>query len=100
MIGLEHYLVVSVLLFTIGIYGLITRVNLIRILFSIEFIFNAVGIMVVAYSSYMGTVDGAVFALIIMAIAALEAAVGMAIIVLVYHTSGTIHIDKFIKRRW
>ena len=83
MIGLEHYLAVAAALFVIGIFGLfLNRKNVIILLMSIELMLLAVNINLVAFSSYLGDLVGQVFTLFVLTVAAAEAAIGLAILVL------------------
>ena len=91
-ISLEHYLILSAILFSIGLYGALAKRNAIVILMSIEIMLNAVNIAMVAFSRYIVPLllTGQVFAIFIMVVAAAEAAVGLAIILLVYKQKKTI----------
>jgi len=94
MIGLEHYLVVAALLFTIGIFGIfLNRKSVIIILMSIELILLAVNINLVAFSSYMHDLAGQVFAMFVLTVAAAEAAIGLAILVIYFRRRGTIDVE-------
>ena len=94
MIGLSHYLVLSGILFTLGVFGIfVNRKNVIVILMSIELILLSVNINFVAFSSYLGDLTGQVFALLILTVAAAEAAIGLAIIVVYYRNRGSIAVD-------
>ncbi|UCB44160.1 MAG: NADH-quinone oxidoreductase subunit NuoK [Dehalococcoidales bacterium] len=90
--GLEHYLVLSAVLFAIGLYGALSKRNTIAILLCIEIMLNAVNIAMVAFSRYVASemLTGHVFAIFIMAVAAAEAAVGLAIIIAIYRQRGTV----------
>lgn len=101
-IGLEHYLVLSAALFSLGVYGLITRNNAIRVLMSIEVILNAVNINFVAFARYIDPVlvKGQVFSLFVMAIAAAEAAIGLALLLLIYRNRVNIQMDSFNVLKW
>jgi NADH-quinone oxidoreductase subunit K len=93
-IGLSHYLIVAALLFTIGVFGIfINRKNVIVILMSIELILLAVNINFVAFSVYLGNLVGQVFALLILTVAAAEAAIGLAILVVYFRNRGTIAVE-------
>jgi NADH-quinone oxidoreductase subunit K len=93
-IGLGHYLVVAAMLFTIGVLGIfVNRKNVIVILMSIELILLAVNINFVAFSSYLHDLVGQVFALFILTVAAAEAAIGLAILVVYYRNRGTIAVE-------
>ena len=100
-IGLNHYLVLSALLFSIGLYGLITRNNAFRVLMSIEVILNAININFVAFAHYIDpiAVKGQVYSLFIMAIAAAEAAIGLAILVVYFRRRGSIDIEDISMMR-
>jgi len=91
-VGLEHYLVLSAVLFAIGLYGVLAKRNMIAILLCIEIMLNAVNIAMVAFSRYIAPVEltGQVFVIFIMAVAAAEAAVGLAIIIALYRRRGTV----------
>ena len=94
MIGLAHYLTVAAALFTIGVFGIfVNRKNVIVILMSIELILLAVNINLVAFSHFNGDLVGQVFALFILTVAAAEAAIGLAIIVVYYRNRGSIAVD-------
>jgi NAD(P)H-quinone oxidoreductase subunit 4L len=91
-VGLEHYLVLSAILFAIGLYGALAKRNTIAILLCIEIMLNAVNIALVAFSRYVAPqmLTGHVFVIFIMAVAAAEAAVGVAIIMAIYRRKGTV----------
>ena len=94
MIGLEHYLTVAAILFTLGVLGIfINRKNVIVILMSIELILLAVNINFVAFSVYLHDMVGQVFAMFVLTVAAGEAAIGLAILVLYFRNRGTIAVD-------
>ena len=94
MIGLGHYLSVAAILFTLGIFGIfINRKNVIVILMSIELILLAVNINLVSFSSFLGDLVGQVFALLVLTVAAAEAAIGLAILVVFYRNRGSIAVE-------
>ena len=93
MIPLEYELVLSVVLFAVGFYGILARRNAIIVLMSIEIILNAAIMNLVAFSSYSNNASGQVFALIAIAIAAAEAAIGLAIFLIVYRSHKSIELD-------
>ncbi len=94
MIGLSHYLVVSAALFVLGVLGIvINRKNVIIILMSIELILLAVNINFVAFSAYLHQVHGQIFAIFVLTVAAGEAAVGLAILVVYFRNRGSIAVD-------
>ena len=93
-IGLGHYLALAAILFTLGILGIfINRKNVIVILMSVELILLAVNINLVAFSSFLGDLVGQVFALLVLTVAAAEAAIGLAILVVFYRNRGSIAVD-------
>ncbi|HEY8565223.1 MAG TPA: NADH-quinone oxidoreductase subunit NuoK [Beijerinckiaceae bacterium] len=93
-IGLSHYLAVAAVLFTMGVFGIfLNRKNVIVILMSIELILLAVNINLVAFSTHLGDVTGQVFALFILTVAAAEAAIGLAILVVFYRNRGSIAVE-------
>ena len=94
-IDLGHYLVVSAIVFTIGIFGIfLNKKNVIIILMSIELILLAVNINLVSFSIYLENLVGQVFTMFILTVAAAEAAVGLAIIVIYYKNKGSIHVEQ------
>jgi NADH-quinone oxidoreductase subunit K len=93
-IGLAHYLTVAAILFTLGIFGIfLNRRNVIIILMSIELILLAVNINFVAFSSFLGDLVGQVFAMFVLTVAAAEAAIGLAILVVYFRNRGTIAVE-------
>ncbi|WP_460274569.1 NADH-quinone oxidoreductase subunit NuoK [Celeribacter sp. ULVN23_4] len=94
MVGLEHYLTVAATLFVIGIFGLfLNRKNVIIILMSIELILLSVNINLVAFSSFMGDLTGQIFTMLVLTVAAAEAAIGLAILVGFFRNRGTIDVE-------
>ena len=94
MIGLVHFLTVAAILFTIGVLGIfLNRKNVIVILMSIELILLAVNINLVAFSTYLNDIVGQVFALFVLTVAAAEAAIGLAILVVFFRNRGTIAVE-------
>jgi len=94
-IGLGHYLTLAAIIFTIGIIGIfLNRKNVIIILMSIELILLAVNINLVSFSIYLQNLVGQVFAMFILTVAAAEAAVGLAIIVIYYKNKGSINVEQ------
>ncbi|MDC1476342.1 NADH-quinone oxidoreductase subunit NuoK [Pelagibacteraceae bacterium] len=94
-IGLSHYLTLSAIIFTIGMVGVfLNRKNVIIILMSIELILLSVNINLVAFSIYLQSLIGQIFAMFILTVAAAEAAVGLAIIVMYYKNKGTINVEQ------
>ena len=94
MIGLTHYLTVAAILFTIGVLGIfLNRRNVILMLMAIELILLAVNINLVAFSAFLGDMVGQVFAMFVLTVAAGEAAIGLAILVIYFRVRGTIAVD-------
>jgi NAD(P)H-quinone oxidoreductase subunit 4L len=96
-VGLEHYLILSGILFCIGFIGVISKRNAVVILMCIEIMLNAANIALVAFSRYIvpSALTGQVFAIFVISVAAAEAAVGIAIIITIYRNRETINVDKF-----
>jgi NADH:ubiquinone oxidoreductase subunit K len=101
-LGLEHYLLLSAVLFTIGLYGALTRRNAIIIFMCIELMLNAVNITMVAFSRYIvpTLLTGQVFAIFIIVVAAAEVAVGVAIVLAIYRGVQDIDITKVDLMKW
>jgi len=101
-IGLEHYIILSAILFSIGLYGVLAKRNAIIILISIELMLNAVNIAMVAFSRYIVPLllTGQVFAIFVIVVAAAEAAVGLAIIIAVYRNRDTIDATQIDLMKW
>ena len=94
-IGLGHYLSVAAILFTLGIFGIfLNRKNIIITLMSVELILLAVNINLVAFSAFLGDIVGQVYALIVLTVAAAEAAIGLAILVAYYRNRGSIEVEN------
>ena len=93
-IGLHHYLIVAAVLFTLGVFGIfLNRKNVIVILMSIELILLAVNINLVAFSAYLNDIVGQVFALLVLTVAAAEASIGLAILVVFFRNRGSIAVE-------
>jgi NADH-quinone oxidoreductase subunit K len=100
VIGLHHYVAVSAILFVLGVLGIfINRKNLIVILMSIELILLAVNINLVAFSAFLGDLVGQVFAMFVLTVAAGEAAIGLAILVIYFRGRATISVDDVNRMR-
>jgi NADH-quinone oxidoreductase subunit K len=100
VITLDHYLILSAILFTIGTAGVFLRRNLIALLLSIEIMLNAVNLSFVALGRSFGTVDGQIIAFFVMTVAAAEAAVGLAIVIALFRHRETLSPDAFTALRW
>ena len=99
-IGLSHYLFVAAALFTIGVFGIfVNRKNVIIILMSIELILLAVNINLVAFSAHLGDIVGQIYALIVLTVAAAEAAIGLAVLVVYYRNRGSIAVEDINQMR-
>lgn len=99
-IGLHHYLIVAAALFTLGVLGIfLNRKNVIVILMSVELILLAVNINFVAFSSHLQDLAGQVFAMLILTVAAAEAAIGLAILVVFFRNRGTIAVEDINQMR-
>jgi NADH-quinone oxidoreductase subunit K len=95
MIGIEHYVVVSSILFVLGVLGIfLNRKNIIVILMAIELILLAVNLNLVAFSAFLQDLTGQVFAMFVLTVAAGEAAIGLAILVMYFRSRGTIAVDS------
>ena len=93
-IGIEHYLTVAAMLFTLGVFGIfLNRKNVIIILLSVELILLSVNINMVAFSSYMGDLVGQIFTMLILTVAAAEASIGLAILVVYFRNRGSIAVE-------
>ena len=100
MIPLTHYLVVSAVLFSLGVMGVFLRRNLITILLSIEIMLNAVNVTFVAVGRYLDTVDGQIITFFVMTVAAAEAAVGLALVIALFRHKETLSPDAFTLLKW
>jgi NADH-quinone oxidoreductase subunit K len=100
MVTLNHYLVLSGILFSIGTAGVFLRRNLITLLLSVEIMLNAVNLMFVAVGRYRGTVDGQIITFFVMTVAAAEAAVGLAIVIALFRHRETLVPDVFTSLKW
>jgi NADH-quinone oxidoreductase subunit K len=99
-ISLFHYLIVAAALFTTGVFGIfVNRKNVIIILMSIELVLLSVNINLVAFSAYLGNLEGQVFAMIVLTVAAAEAAVGLAILVTYFRNRGSIAVEDINQMR-
>ena len=99
-VGLEHFLILSAILFSIGLYGVLAKRNAVVILMSIEIMLNAVNIAMVAFARYSHIITGQVFVIFIMVVAAAEVAVGLALIIAIYRSRKTADVEKFDLMKW
>lgn len=101
-IQLQYYLLVAAAIFCIGIYGLITSRNAVRVLMSIELLLNAVNLNLMAFSNYLDPtgIKGQIFSVFVITIAAAEAAVGLAIVLAIYRNRATVDMEQFNLLKW
>ena len=99
-VSLSIYLVLSAILFTVGVVGFMTRRNIIVIFMSIELMLNAANLAFVAFSRFLNSMDGQIFVFFVMSVAAAEAAVGLAIIIALYRTRETVNADEVNLMKW
>ncbi|MBK6680031.1 MAG: NADH-quinone oxidoreductase subunit NuoK [Ignavibacteriales bacterium] len=100
MIPLEYYLILSAFMFVTGVTGVLTRRNAIVVFMSIELMLNSANLTFVAYSSFFGDVIGQLFVFFVMAVAAAEVAIGLAIIIAIFRNKLTINIDEINILKW
>lgn len=100
MVTLNHYLVLSAILFSIGTAGVFVRRNLITILLSIEIMLNAVNLSFVAFGRALGAADGQIIVFFVITVAAAEAAVGLAIVICLFRLRESLNPDSFVSLRW
>ena len=100
MVTTFHYLLLSAALFTIGIIGVLTRRNIMIILMSIELMMNAVNINLIAFSDRLQQVTGQVFAILVITVAAAEAAVGLGIVIAMFKNKETMNINEIDLMKW
>jgi NADH:ubiquinone oxidoreductase subunit K len=102
MVPLHHYLVVGAILFSLGVFGALTRRNAISILMSVELMLNAVNLTFVAFARYLPQtqLQGQVFAVFVITVAAAEAAVGLAIVLGLYRNFKTVNVDEINLMKW
>jgi NADH-quinone oxidoreductase subunit K len=100
VITLQHYLILSAILFAVGVMGVMFRRNLIVILMSLELMLNAVNLTFIAFSRYLGSLEGQIFALFVMVVAAAEVAVGLAIAVAIFRLEGTVDVNEIDLMKW
>lgn len=100
IVPISHFLILSVLLFTIGVVGVLTRRNAIIIFMSIELMLNAVNVAFVAFAKHLNSMDGQIFVFFIMTVAAAEAGVGLAIIITIFRHKSTVNVDELNLMKW
>ena len=94
MVPLSHYLILSAILFTLGVLGVLLRRNVIVIFMSIELMLNAANLTLVAFSRFLHTLDGQILVFFVMTVAAAEAAVGLVIIISIYRHKQSVDVDE------
>ncbi|GAB5466060.1 MAG: NADH-quinone oxidoreductase subunit NuoK [Candidatus Kapaibacteriales bacterium] len=99
-IPIEYYITLSSIIFVIGAIGVATRRNAIIIFMSIELMLNSVNLMLVSFSSFMGDATGQIFVFFVMAVAAAEAAIGLAIVLALYRRRRTVYVDEINILKW
>ena len=100
MLSLNSYLILSALLFAIGTIGVLTRRNAIVIFMCVELMLNAVNLTFIAFSKYLGNLDGQIFVLFVMTVAAAEAAVGLALMIAFYKNRESIDVEDMNMMKW
>lgn len=100
MVPIHAYLLLAVILFGIGAFGVLVSRNIIVMFMSIELMLNAANLVLIAFSRALGVVDGHVFVFLVLSVAAAEAAVGLAMIITIYRNRETINIDRFNLLKW
>ena len=100
MIRLPLILTFSAILFSAGVYGVLARRNAVMVLMAIELMLNAVNINLVAFSAYLGEVTGQMFALFVIAVAAAEVGIGLALVILLFRNRASINVDEVGLLKW
>ncbi len=100
MIPLEYFLIISAFMFISGVVGVLTRKNAIVVFMSIELMLNSANLAFVSFASFMGDVTGQVFVFFVMAVAAAEAAIGLAIVIAIFRNKLTVNIDEINILKW
>jgi NADH-quinone oxidoreductase subunit K len=99
-IPIEYYLILSAFMFSVGIVGVLTRRNAIVVFMSVELMLNSANLSLITFSSYLGDTTGQLFVFFVMAVAAAEAAVGLAIIIAIFRNKLTVNIDEINILKW
>jgi NADH-quinone oxidoreductase subunit K len=100
MVSLQHYLILSAVLFVIGAAGVLSRRNAIIIFMSIELMLNSVNLTLVAFSSFLGDVTGTMLVFFVMTVAAAESAIGLGIIIALFRRKQTVNLDEINLLKW
>lgn len=100
MVEIQSYLILSAIIFIIGVVGVLTRRNAIIVFMSIELMLNSVNLTLVAFSAYLGDTTGQMLVFFVMTVAAAEAAVGLAIVIALFRNKQTVNIDDINILKW
>jgi NADH-quinone oxidoreductase subunit K len=100
VVPIEHFIVLSLILFSIGVLGVLIRRNMIIVLMCIELMLNAINLLMTAFSTYLQDVSGQVFVFFIMLVAAAEASVGLAILIMIYRRTKSVDISFLDRMKW
>jgi len=100
MITLTHYLVLSAIIFTIGVIGVMVRRSALVIFMCIELMLNSVNLTFIAFSRYLNSMDGQIFVFFVLSVAAAEVVVGLAIIILIFRNRSTVNVDEINLMKW
>ena len=100
MIPLSHYLILSAVLFVIGVMGVLLRRNVIVVFMSIEIMLNAVNISLIAFDKYFNQHDGQIFSFMVICVAAAEVSVGLAVVISMFRNKPTVNLDEFNLMKW
>ena len=100
MIPLTHYLILSAVLFVIGVMGVLLRRNVIVVFMSIEIMLNAVNISLIAFDKYLNQHDGQIFSFMVICVAAAEVSEGLAIVISMFRNKPTVNLDEFNLMKW
>ncbi len=100
MVPLSHYLILSAILFSIGVLGVLIRRNAIVVFMCIEIMLNAVNISLIAFDRHMNLHDGQIFSFMVMCVAAAEVSVGLAIVIALFRNRPTVNLDEFNLLKW
>jgi NADH-quinone oxidoreductase subunit K len=99
-IPLEYYLILTAVIFAIGVIGVVTRRNAIIIFMCVELMLNSVNLTLVAFSQYLGNIAGQILVLLVMTVAAAEAAIGLAIVLALFRNKQTVYVDEIRLLKW
>jgi NADH-quinone oxidoreductase subunit K len=100
MVSLQSYLILSAVMFIIGVFGVVARRNAIIVFMSIELMLNSVNLSLVTFSAFLGDVTGQIFVFFVMTVAAAEAAVGLAIVIALFRRKQTLNLDEINILKW